>query len=234
MKIIFVVLIGILVYLFLKGLNTFYNYIKKKYSKWTGKFNIIPVIEFISWLVYLFWVNEYLFKSKSYYQYLVISLVIIILIFLSWFVAKDFIAGIVFKVQNDLQTNSNIKIGDIEGRIKSHHLTHLKIVTTSGQVIKFPYSRFNQEIVSEISDSTTVDEFKFQLQTRKTESKQKSEENIRFLVINSPWSNINKSPVIKFLSENETSFTFEVLVHALNNRHMRQIEKSITEQLSDY
>ena len=77
-------------------------------------------------------------------------------VFLAWFVVKDFIAGIVFKVQNDLQANNNIQFGKITGIIKSQHLTHMKVETTTGQVIKIPYSRLNQDIISEISDSITV------------------------------------------------------------------------------
>ncbi len=115
MKIIIVVLIGILVYVFLKVINTLYTYINKKYSKWTRKVNLIPAIELIVWLIFIFWAVDYLFKNKLYYQYLVISIVIIVVIFLAWFVIKDFIAGIVFKVQNDLQINSNIQLGKIIG-----------------------------------------------------------------------------------------------------------------------
>ena len=232
MKIIIVVLIGILVYVFLKVINTLNTYINKKYSKWTRKLNLIPAIELIVWLFFIFWAVDYLFKNKLYYQYLVISIVIIVVIFLAWFVAKDFIAGIVFKVQNDLQINSKIQLGKITGNIKSQHLTHIKVKTTSGQMVKIPYSRLNQEIISEISDSTTIEEYKFQLQVEKTRSKQETEEYIKFLIINSPWSNFNKKQIIKVIFEDETTFTFEVLVNALNNKHSRQLEKSIMEQMN--
>lgn len=234
MKIIIVVLIGIIIYVLLKILNTVYIYINKKYTKWTRKLNFIPALEFITWLIFIFWSIDYLFKNKMYYQYLVISIVIIVVVFLAWFVVKDFIAGIVFKVQNDLQENNNIQFGKIAGTIKSQHLTHMKIETSTGQLIKIPYSRLNQEVISEISDSITYEEFKFKVTTNKTLSKQDTEENIRFLVINSPWSNFNKSPVIKLISDNENTFTFDILVNTLNNKHMRQVEKSVSEQLSGH
>jgi hypothetical protein len=231
MKIIIVVLIGILVYVILKAINTLSIYINKKYAKWTRKLNLIPAVEFISWLVFIFWAIDFLFKNKMYYQYLVISIVIIVVVFLAWFVVKDFIAGIVFKVQNDIQSNNKIQLGKITGTIKSQHLTHIKVETGTGQVVKIPYSRLNQEIISEISDATTDEEFRFQVQTKKAKSKQDTEDHIRFLIINSPWSNINKSPLIKLISEDEDFFTFEVLINTLNYKHMRQLEKSVTDQL---
>ncbi len=232
MKIIIVVLIGISVFVLLKVINTLYIYVNKKYTKWTRKFNFIPALEFITWLIFIFWAIDYLFKSKMYYQYLVISIVIIVVVFLAWFVVKDFIAGIVFKVQNDIKSDNNIQFGKISGTIKSQHLTHMKVETTSGQVVKIPYSRLNQEVISEISDSKTAEEFKFQVTTDRTLSKQDTNENIRFMVINSPWSNINKSPVIKLTSENENTYTFDIMVNALNHKHMRLIEKSVSEQFS--
>lgn len=232
MKILIVLIIGIAVYFLLKVITTANSYLLKKYTKWTHKLNFIPALEFITWLIFIFWAIDYLFKNKMYYQYLVISIVIIVVGFLAWFVVKDFIAGIVFKVQNDLQENNNIQFGKITGIIKSQHLTHMKVETGTGQIIKIPYSRLNQEVISEISDSTSFEEFKFKVNTNKTLSKQDTEENIRFLVINSPWSNFNKSPVIKLISDNENNYTFDILVNALNHKHMRLIEKSITEQLS--
>lgn len=232
MKIIIVVIIGVLIYVFLKVINTLFIYINKKYTKWTRRFNLLPAIEFFIWLIYIFWAIDFLFKNKFYYQYLVISLVFILVVFLAWFVVKDFIAGIVFKAQNDLQKNNSIQLGKTSGKIKSQHATHLKVETSSGQIVKIPYSKLNQEIISEASESTTVEEFKFKINVAKNKSKQDIEEKIRFLVINSPWSNLNVSPVIKFLSDNESTFTFEVLINTLNHKHMRLIEESITDQLS--
>ncbi len=98
-------------------------------------------------------------------------------------------------------------------------------------MVKIPYSRLNQEIISEISDSATIEEYKFQLRVEKTRTKQETEEYIKFLILNSPWSNFNKKQIIKVISEDETTFTFEVLVNALNNKHSRQLEKSIMEQM---
>ncbi len=233
MKIIIVLLIGIAVYVLLKAVNALNKYIYHKYAKWTQKFNFVPAMEFIMWLIFIFWANDFLFKNKSYYQYLVLSLIVIVVVLLAWFIARDFIAGIVLRVQNDLQTNNNIQFGNTEGRIKSQHLTHLKIVTPTGQIVKIPYTRLNQEIVSEISDSTAIEEFKFQIQAKKTMSRQDMEEKIRFLLINSPWCNFNKIPVIRLISESEDLFVFEILVNALNQKHILQLEKSIGEQLSN-
>lgn len=233
MKILIVVLIGILVFAFLKAISTLYIYISKKYKKWTRKLNLIPAVEFISWLIFIFWAIDYLFKNKLYYQYLVISIVIIVVVFLAWFVVKDFIAGIVFKVQNDLQTNNKIQLGAINGIIKAQHLTHIKVETSAGQIVKIPYSRLNHEIISEISDSKTNEDFKFQLQIKKTRSKQETEDQLNFLIINSPWSNFNRKPIMKLVSEDETFYTFDVTASTLNHKHMWLLEKSLRELLSD-
>ena len=233
MKILIVLLIGIAVYLLLKVVNSLNKYINYKYKKWTQKFNFAPALELIILLIYFFWANDFLFKNKSYYQYLVLSLILAVVILLAWFIARDFIAGIVLRVQNDLQTNNNIQFGNLEGRIKSQHLTHLKIVTTTGQIVKIPYSRLNQEIISETSDSASIEEFKFKIRSKKTISRQDAEEKIRFLLINSPWSNYNKTPDIRLFSENDDFFVFEILVNVLNQKHILQLEKTIQEQISN-
>jgi hypothetical protein len=233
MKIIIVVIIGILIFVFLKALNTLYVYVIRRYKKWTRKLNLIPAVEFISWLIFIFWAIDFLFKNKLYYQYLVISIVIIVVAFLAWFVVKDFIAGIVFKVQNDLHTNSNIQLGAISGVIKSQYLTHIKVETAAGQIVKIPYSRLNHEVISEISDAASNEDFKFQVQIKKIRSKKETESLLNFHILNSPWSNFNKKPVLKLFSEDESHYTFDITASTLNHKHMWLLEKSLKEQLSD-
>jgi hypothetical protein len=234
MKILIVLFIGIAVYFLLKGLNIVKRYLINQRVKWIQKFNFIPAIEFVSWLVFIYWAIEYLFQDKMFYQYLVISIVIIVVGFLAWFVVRDFIAGIIFKAQNNLQVNKMIQLGEVRGRIIAQKSTHLTIETTGGQIIKIPYSKLNQEIISEISDSTINEEFKFQFQTKKTKGKQETEEEIKYLLINSPWINFNITPILKLISEDNTFYTFEVTAGTLNHKHMWLLEKSIRKQLSDY
>jgi small-conductance mechanosensitive channel len=161
----------------------------------------------------------------------VISIVIIVVAFLAWFIVKDFIAGIVFKVQSNLQLNNTIQVGNVSGIIKSLHPTYLKLETSTGQMVKVPYSRLNHEIISEISEAKTKEGYKFQLQIRKIKGKQETEDRLNFLIINSAWSNYNRKPILKLVSENDTHYTFEVTASTLNHKHMWLLEKSVREQL---
>ncbi|MEZ5195514.1 MAG: mechanosensitive ion channel [Bacteroidales bacterium] len=231
MKIIVVLIIGVALFLLLKVLGLFKNYLVRKYSKWVRKFNVLPAIELITWLLYVFWANDFLFKEKSYYQYLVASLVIILVAFFAWFLVRDFIAGIIFRVQNDLPANKNIQLGSINGKIKSKHLTHLIVETTDNQMVKIPYSKLQQEVVSELSDSQGADEYKIMLTVKKNVTKAQIEEKIRILILNNPWSNFRKKPMIKLLSEDDTNYSFEIKVNTMEHKHMRLLEKSIIDQL---
>lgn len=234
MKIIIVLIIGVALFIMLRVLGILKKHLVLKYSGWTRKFNVLPAIELITWMLYIFWVSDFLFKDKFYYPYIVISLVIIIVALFAWFLAKDFFAGIIFRIQNDVLANNNIQLGSISGRVKSQHITYLTIETSNNQLVRIPYSKLQQEITSKFSEAQETDEYRFVLVVNKGLDKSEIEEKIRILIINSPWCNFRERPKIKLITEDKKTFSFEIRVNTLSQKHLQLLEKAINEQVAKF
>jgi len=189
-----------------------------------------PLVEIISWIVFVFWAATALFIDGSFYPYIMAALFLITAILFVWFVFRDVFAGAIFRAQNDLNLGDYIKIGELSGQIKSVHSTHLEITSDNGQTIKIPYSRLSQDLISGMTTPEGMEEFTISLTVKKTMPKDEIEEKIRFEIANSSWCNYKNPPVIKLKNQNEEVTNFDILVYTLNQKHLRIVEKMLKEK----
>lgn len=229
MKIIIAFLAALLVFLVMKA---FHLLLKRLFYRFPGLgflANVVVAMEFVVWLAYAFWVTYYLFREKFFYHYLFYALILIVAVLLGWFLLRDIFAGIVFKVKYNLKTGTHIRAGSYSGNIKSQHLTHLKIKTDDGQMIRIPFSRINHEVVTELSHPEALQEHKLRLRVDSSISKAQAENLIRTAVLNTAWSNPKEEPSIKFLQENEKGYVIEVMFFSMSTRHVQYIEIALKE-----
>lgn len=229
MKIIIAFLAALLVFLVIKAIRFLLKRLFYRFPGLDFLTNVMVAVEFLVWIAYVFWVTYYLFREKFFYHYLFYALILIVGGLLAWFLLRDIFAGIVFKVKYNLKTGTHIRAGAYSGNIKSQHLTHLKIRTDDGQLIRIPFSRINHEVVTELSHPEALQEHKLRLQVDSSISKTQAENLIRTTLLNTAWSNQKEEPSIKFLQENEKGYVIEVMLFSLSPRHVKYIEMALKE-----
>jgi small-conductance mechanosensitive channel len=233
MKIIIALIIAALFFLFLKVIKLVLKSLLKRYTKLNSIENLIIATELIIWLTYIFWMTDFLFRGKFYYSYLVYTMILIIAGFVAWFLLKDIFAGIIFRFKHNLKTDSYVRAGNLSGRIKSQHLTYIKILTDNGQIIRVPYSRIIHEVIAELAYPGAPEEHIMHLRVDlSTGNKSTAESLIRVVVLNTPWSNFKEEPVIKFIKENNEGYFFEISLLSSNRRHIEFIEMALDEMPS--
>jgi small-conductance mechanosensitive channel len=99
--------------------------------------------------------------------------------------------------------------------------------TEDGRVLRVPYSRINHAIISEMTQSEALREHAIRIEIKNEISKAESESLIRSVILNSPWSNLNEDPSIKFLKEDENSYFFELMLFSTSLKHMKFIEMAL-------
>jgi small-conductance mechanosensitive channel len=230
MKILIVVLVLAGSFLLIHITGNIIKLLIKRYHKWRFLGKILPLVELIVGLVVVFWTINFLFKNKSYYSILVISIIVVFIGFLSWFLIKDLIAGYVFRLQNNLRPGTEIQLGRSKGRLLSMHATHIIIETGDGKTVKIPYSRISNEIVSEQPEETIADDSVLTLRLNSCINIQETEEEIRKAILNSPWRLLYRDPVIKLKSQNENFSEFEIQVKTRNNKHLHYLYNSLVKK----
>ena len=230
MKIIIAFLIAALFFLVLKVIRLGLKSLSNRFTGVKFSDNLRITIELIIWLVYIFWAMEFLFKGKFFYPYLIYSLIVVVTGLVTWFLLKDIFAGIILMVRHNLKTGSYIRAGDFSGQIETHKLTYLKILTGDGQILRVPYSRIINEVITELAFPGTLAEHIIHLHVELSSgSAMMAESMIRNTVLNNPWSNLKEEPSISLMKENEEGYFFEITLLSINMKQMKYIEMAFEE-----
>ena len=227
MKFAIAILVALCVLLLLKATRIGLKRVAKLYRDWNFRAGYYSVFQMLAWLVYIFWVMDYLFGEKFYYRYLVIALIFIVAGFIAWDLISDIIAGIIFRMKHDLEEGSRIRTGKFSGSVRSQHLTYMEVRTDEGMIYRVPYSRINQEVISEMTHAEGLEEHTIRLWIDHSIGKQEAESLIRLKVLNSPWSNLKEEPSIRLVEETDKGYVYDILLFSMNPRHKNYIEMAL-------
>ncbi|MCF8372152.1 MAG: mechanosensitive ion channel family protein [Bacteroidales bacterium] len=183
-------------------------------------YKVLPIVELIFWMALMFWIVNFLFEEYTFYNLLVASLMFVAILFVSWYYIRNFIAGIFFRLQNKFIIGDIIQFAEITGNIKKLTSSHLVIEAKEGQVMRIPYSKLSNEIISEHTDLNTFQESKITLKPNLSLGKDQTKEAIVSSILLSPWQKLNRKPNVKFIAEEENHYVFEVNVSTKNEKHL--------------
>ena len=233
MKIIIILIAGAAVLIFLKIIRFLITRAERKYSYRKRLTKAFPLIDIIGWTVFVFWGTGFALRDRLYYPYIVIILVLIVSGLIAWFLLRDVFAGAVFRMGNEMNKGDHIETGNVSGQIKTVHITHIEIASDNGQTIRIPYTKLNKDTVSGLTAPGGTEEYKIRCSFEKRFLKPEIEERINSIIANSPWCNYKNPPVIKLLSEDDNTYTYEVLIYTLNHQHHRIAENLLIQKFEN-
>jgi hypothetical protein len=189
------------------------------------------IVEVIVWIIFGLWSIKIFLHDSIYYTFVVLSIFAVISVWIGWFVVKDFIAGVVFKLNNNYSRGEYLRIGNADGYISDLHFLNLDLKSDSGEIQKIPYSRIQGTTIvrSNISEKSKVHMFMVELS--KEISLEKSKEQLRKLLLLSIGVNHNKEPQITLKDETENNRIFEVQIFLLNDKYRYVVEDNIKKQI---
>lgn len=231
-KILLVALLFLSVFFMLRLLTLTLSYIVHKKSNLKNVLKAKPVAEFSIWLLtFLFSIN-FLFQDRFYFVYFVILFLLIVILLFSWFWAKDWVAGVIFRTQHNFQKGEYIQLSHYEGHVQNMGSTHVSIDTPEGKTLKIPYSQLMSQPVSEHFEVAGTGNASFMLEVPNQGNEQEILENIQEVTQHSPWHVQNKIPVVKIVERNTKSLKVEVVVHTRNKEHAIRLEKALKQQFN--
>lgn len=140
MKILYTLLIGLAfgvlwrtVWYFIKlrmQNNKYYPYILR----------VLPVLELMLIVAYVFWIVRLFFSMAVIYPVILGTMAVILILWFSWFVFRDVLAGTVIKAEFAFKPGLFIKTHLASGTIKSIGYTSIELQTGGGELVKIPYS----------------------------------------------------------------------------------------------
>ena len=229
MKIFVALLVAALFIFILKGFRLGLKRLLTIYPGLTFLNNLLTVIEISFFFVYVFWIADFLFGEKFYYEHLIYILLFIVIGFVGWFLIRDIIAGAIFRLRHKLETGSYIRVGEHSGKIIQQAFTYLKISTADDQTLRLPYSGIINEVITEMPYMGAKEEHILQIHASISIGITNAESYIRKAIFNTSWSNPKEEPIIRFINDTDKGYFYEVTLLSRNSRQMQFIKKGLEE-----
>lgn len=227
MKIIIVAATGVLIFLCFRLFAILTNRYITARSQQVRIDRLLSISEVLIWLVFIFWALFYTLEEKTYFPYLLYSLVIVIVLLFSWFILKDILAGLVFRFQNHHTRGQMISFEGLTGKIINLGLMQLQI-ENKGSLIKVPYSKLSGQIISEATDTQTS-QSAIDITIKKPVPVDTAIDRLRFILLNCPWFSPRSEPVIQLAKDLGQEYVFQLTVHSLDEHQRRLLEKYVRE-----
>jgi hypothetical protein len=226
------ILSGIVLFALFRLIHFILQYIGMERRQSELIFNILPVAELICWIIWLLWSIQYFYSYGQLILVFPVILLIMIVLFLSWYALKDLTAGIIFKTGKIHQLNDQISVAGISGRISAWGLRTLELEDNNGQMISIPYSRMLGNIISRSYPSQTLLSHNFNLRIKKTRNFDVSafEMELRHVILTLPWSSQTKEPRINVLEDTEASMAYNITIYSLDETYLKKTETVLLER----
>lgn len=191
---------------------------------------IVP-IEILAWTAYFFRSLEYLFGTRSYYDYLLTALVLTGLGLLVWFYLKEVVAGAFFRLQHNPKTGRHLQTSDLEGVIRRISPTHIYLDTPGGKVVRLPFSKLVGNPFSLSTHKEHAQDFSFRIKVGKQWSRDETISRIRQALLLSPYCSYKEPVDIRIEDENPSAYACHIAVRPVSQRFGSRIEKHLAEAM---
>lgn len=194
-------------------------------------YSLLVALELAIWMIFLFWLIHYFFMNKSYYNELILVLVVTAVILLVWFYVKDVVAGFLFRIAHNPSLGQLLYSDEADGIIKKMDPSHVSIEHEGGEVIQVPYSRLLGKSLSlKTADARSASEVVFRVENLSSQDHHELEKKIRFMLLQSPWCVPNKPIRIAFLPHPDEGI--EVAMHLLDKSFTEVAKHKLAQMLS--
>jgi len=192
---------------------------------------IMPLVEGIVWLGFMLWCIGQLIRNEIWTSIGVLVIIILIVVLLFWLVIRDYLAGIVLKIDGTVKKNDWIRVKHIEGKITELGNRTMIVMTTSGETVNIPYSTISGEISAKPNPGEELINHSFELKLSKISDAESIITDLNRGILNAPWSSVNKNPEIKLISDDSEYYTFEINIFSLRMVYFQKIKDYLNEFL---
>ncbi len=197
---------------------------KVNYSKFRKYFTLA---EGIIWGLYL--LGAFIFFLENYIVFSAILILVMLLLFYwySRFALRDYIAGLVFKVENRFAPNDIIEVDGQKGKITDFHYRNLEIENENGKMILIPYSMLLGIISSPQNISETILNFSFELNITSEHPYEKMRDLLKKYILSLPWTVLKNEPKIQLIEQNGNNYRVKITLYSFDETYFQPMSKRI-------
>jgi small conductance mechanosensitive channel len=191
-----------------------------------------PLVELISWLIFLVLYLFLFFSIRSAFAYVLVGFIFFLLYFVMMFGMKDLIAGVFFKSRNKFRIGDILEFENQKGIIKSLGHSSIELETGDGQTQFIPYTKIIFSITKKSETTGQSSGYNFLLETTSDKDTQETTNEIKTAIISLPWSSVQRMPLINLKKQTDKTSIFEITVYPVDSSFSGKIEKYVVEKFA--
>lgn len=184
---------------------------------------LLPVTEMAVWFVFLIWCARFMYEAEAYLTLIVFGIVFLFVFTPGWFLIRDFLFGMLLKIQRKIEVDYKIEIGEIKGVVlKTDYLT-FDIKTPDGAIDTIPYNKIRSKVISKISANKHLEKRKILFRIPVSKDITHHIQELKNTLINAPWVVPAEVPLIGAVTDGDDCKIVEVVVYLLKPEHADRI-----------
>ncbi|NJN27324.1 MAG: hypothetical protein HC819_15790 [Cyclobacteriaceae bacterium] len=210
MKILILIILGTLLAAATYGFRKGKNQLKKKNKTFGYIIEWLPIIELVVWACFFFWASGYLAAGTMVEFAVQFLLITLIFVLASWYLLRDYLAGIQIKSRFRLSAGQYFKSAQGSGQLRKVGVLLLEIKTDSGCYLKVPYAQIDQKSIIVAFEEKLGGEVSFKMILPNKYDERETRQKITRLILNSPWSAYKTLPDISVSAPDGNHKTYTV------------------------
>lgn len=189
-----------------------------------------PAIELLFWFGFLLWGAGVVFQDSFYNFFAVAVISAAFAAWLFWIAGRDWVAGIILRMQDALEVDEILQIGDLGGVVRRLGYLSIDIEADNGDLIKVPYRSITGQIYRNRKKRSRSEMQQMQIEIPAALAADASQ-TLRQLILNSPWVSVLNEPIIKKIESKEQGDVFEIRAFVYPPADYLTVEEDIKSQL---
>ena len=182
-----VLAIALALFIILRFVANYFPVLASRKNIRTIFFKLFPVVEMLAWLAYVFWALDQIFIEIEAYQMLIESFILVVVLIFGWYFLRDFVSGIILKIENAFEAGQHINTPVASGTIRKLGYRSMEIVTSEGEFIKIPFSRLTGENIVRPADTGNWAERVIKLKIVSEFHLEKIQSMLKNRILEMPW-----------------------------------------------
>ncbi len=223
----YVVIATFILWLILRIVKQLVPVILKRPGQKSGFLRYYPVVEIVIGLLFLTYAIDYLSSSNPMIAFGLFLIVLVILLWISWYYSKSYFLGIMFKLNGKFKINDSVRFKNYQGKIVEMTGRRMIIEDDKGELIFIPYEELARDVIIKNHPAENILSYNFLLRTPLTKTADERVKDIRATILSLPWVSIKKHPNISLVEETDDYQVFDITFYSLEKAYFYRIEKAI-------
>lgn len=194
----------------------------------------MPIVEMLSWVSFSIWaIFNFVIEGDSKKEtgnWVFLSLLVVLVLIFAWFMLRDFVAGLILRLEGVFELNDRIKTRGIEGMVKRMGYRAMQLETDKGEWITVPYSKVIGNINAKLKKQGSGVSSKIRIEIDNEGDWNHMHTMIKRILLNAPWVIVNKKPLVTLVEERENVFIVDCIVYVLDHEYLPKLKGYLKQQ----